>query len=140
MEDFLPSSVVAAQLPAVFFGALDERRYEEVAALMAENGIWHRQGKALTGPSGVLEAVEARPADFATAHIITNVIVEPSEGGAVVTFHSTVFTHKGDAQNPFPLVAPAQIGRYAARCAIENGSWKIVDLSNVVLFKAEDAR
>jgi hypothetical protein len=138
MKDLQPgSALAAAQLPALFFGALDERRYDDVSALMADRGVWHRQGKALTGAADLLEAMHARPADFATAHIITNVVVETVGEEAVVTFHSTVFTYKGSIEGPYPLAAPAQIGRYVARCALEAGGWKIADLSNVVLFKEE---
>ncbi|MCD0506283.1 nuclear transport factor 2 family protein [Bordetella petrii] len=63
-----------------FFHALDTRRHEEVAALMAEDGIWHRQGKALRGPGDVLQALQARPAGRSTCHIITNVRLLQSDG------------------------------------------------------------
>ena len=37
-----------------FFHALDTRRYEDVAALMARDGVWLRQGVELAGPAAVL--------------------------------------------------------------------------------------
>ncbi|GAB2911859.1 nuclear transport factor 2 family protein [Paralcaligenes ginsengisoli] len=65
-----------AQVTLAFFYALDMRRYGEVAALMAPDGIWLRQGAELRGPEGVLAALDARPASRTTCHIISNLRVE----------------------------------------------------------------
>jgi hypothetical protein len=54
------------------FGALDDGRMDDVAGAIAEDGIWHRQGKALHGPREVARA--ARPAGRVTAHLVQNVI------------------------------------------------------------------
>jgi len=68
-----------ARVTLSFFHALDTRRYEDVAALMAEAGIWQRQGAELVGPAAVLEALQARPAKRTTCHVVTNLRVELEE-------------------------------------------------------------
>ncbi|MBV6304862.1 nuclear transport factor 2 family protein [Candidimonas humi] len=65
-----------------FFHALDTRRYEDVAALMARDGVWLRQGVELAGPAAVLATLRARPAARATCHVVTNLRVEPGEAQA----------------------------------------------------------
>jgi hypothetical protein len=130
----------AVELPARFFGALDGRRYADVAALMCRTGSWHRQGKVLDGPEGVLAALEERPADFSTAHVLTNLVVDEVGVTTRVSFLSTVYAHKGSTSAPLPLVAPVQINRYEATCMEEDGSLKVLELKSSVLFKTEDRK
>lgn len=42
-----------------FYSALDRSDYDSLAAAMAPEGVWHRQGRALRGPDEVLAAVRA---------------------------------------------------------------------------------
>ena len=66
-----------------FFHALDTRRHEAAAALMAPDGTWLRQGKLLTGPREVLAAMEARAPQRTTCQVITAYDTEPQvQGGA----------------------------------------------------------
>lgn len=58
-----------------FFGHLDERRYEELAAMFPPGGRWLRQGKWLEGRAAILAAMNARSASVRVRHIISNVIV-----------------------------------------------------------------
>lgn len=75
-----------------FFHALDVRRHEEVAALMAEDGVWMRQGKALRGPREVLQALQARPAGRTTCHVITNMrLLSAEEGRAELAYFLTAY-------------------------------------------------
>lgn len=59
-----------------FFHALDTRRHDAAAALMAPEGVWMRQGKRLCGPQEVLAALNARAAERSTCHVITNLRLE----------------------------------------------------------------
>jgi hypothetical protein len=133
LSDFMQLS----QFPALLCSAIDQRRYEDVAAMVTSNGVWHRQGNQLVGPAAVLEAMQQRRTDMAIAHIVTNVIVEPTEGGATVTFHCIPFSYIGEAPKPFPLGAPGQIARWTVDCVTENGTWKATNLNSEMLFKTE---
>jgi hypothetical protein len=90
-----------------FFHALDTRRYEDVAALMAPDGVWLRQGAELAGPAAVLAALQARPAARTTCHVVTNLRVEPAQAEAAgeplrasVYFYLSAYDNggSGDAQ------------------------------------------
>ena len=59
-----------------FFHALDTRRHDAAAALMAPEGVWMRQGKRLCGPQEVLAALNARAPERSTCHVITNLRLE----------------------------------------------------------------
>ena len=90
-----PDHAVKADCEAVvlaFFHALDQRRHEDVAALMAEDGVWMRQGKALRGPQEVLQALHARPAGRTTCHVITNLrLLYASGGRAELGYYLTAY-------------------------------------------------
>lgn len=62
-----------------FFHALDTRRHDAAAALMAPEGVWMRQGKRLCGPQEVLAALDARAPERSTCHVITNLRLEAIE-------------------------------------------------------------
>lgn len=75
-----------------FFYALDVRDHEGAAAMMAPDGIWHRQGVALKGRAAVLDALAKRPANRRTCHIITNFRVLASGAQhAEVAFYLTAY-------------------------------------------------
>ena len=67
------SSQAATALVMKFFAALDTREHRVAANLMAPDGVWWRQGRQLTGPAAVLAALEQRPANRHTCHVVTNV-------------------------------------------------------------------
>jgi hypothetical protein len=120
-----------------FFQALDERRYDDQVGHLTPAGTWLRQGKLLTGPDEMRAALEERPADFHTAHVISNLVARPAAGEARATFLATVFAHRGDRPKGGHLpVTPAQIARYQAILVEELAGWRIRSLESTILFKA----
>jgi len=106
-----------------FFRHLDDGDYEDLAALMATEGVWHRQGKALIGPAMVLEAMRARPAGTTTRHLVTNMLVDAVDAHRVeASCYITVYAHTGETKpgEPAPLELPLQIGTY--RILVERGA------------------
>lgn len=57
-----------------FFRHLDERRYEELAAMFLPEGRWLRQGQWLDGREAILAAMRTRRATMRVRHIISNVV------------------------------------------------------------------
>lgn len=80
-----------------FFHHLDRREYEQVAALIADGGIWNRGGTRLQGADAVLDALRARPTGLTTRHLLSNVVVDLLDGGAAarVGYELSVFTQDG---------------------------------------------
>lgn len=90
-----------------FFHALDTRRHAVAAALMAPDGTWLRQGRLLTGPRDVLAALEARPPQRTTCHVITNLrLLEHRADQATVGYFLTAYDSDPQTQGGAPrLVA-----------------------------------
>ncbi|MEO6985770.1 MAG: nuclear transport factor 2 family protein [Paralcaligenes sp.] len=78
-----------------FFHFLDTRCYSDVAALMAPNGVWLRQGQKLVGPDAVLAALNARSATRTTCHAVSNIRValfeQAGQRHARVFFYLTAY-------------------------------------------------
>lgn len=75
-----------------FFSHLDERRYEELAAMFLPEGRWLRQGQWLDGRAAILAALRARPATMRVRHIISNVVAtRRSEDEAEVQAYMTAY-------------------------------------------------
>jgi len=75
-----------------FFNHLDERRYEELAAMFLPEGRWLRQGRWFEGRPAIVGALQARPATMRVRHIISNVLVtRRSEDEADVQAYMTAY-------------------------------------------------
>jgi hypothetical protein len=119
-----------------FFEALDERRYQEVGALIAADGIWLRQGEELRGPTEVSTALAKRPKDLTTLHVVTNLLVDArASDAAQATFCAIVFAHEGETSSIPPLKGPKQIARYSATIIRQTSDWRFSSLMSHVLFK-----
>ncbi|MFY1874748.1 nuclear transport factor 2 family protein [Achromobacter xylosoxidans] len=105
-----------------FFHALDTRRHEAAAALMAPDGTWLRQGQLLTGPREVLAALEARPPQRTTCHVITNLrLLEYDGSRAMVGYFLTAYDSDPQVQGGAPrLVA---IRDCQDRLAVHGQDW-----------------
>jgi len=121
-----------------FFRYLDDQRYDELTALFAPDGIWHRAGKALRGPQGVKEAMATRPVGFTTRHLITNVVIDLVDNDeALASYYMTVFVHEGEQRpkGPVPLDLPLHVSVFEQRFARSATGWLIKNLSGVATFQ-----
>ena len=120
-----------------FFFYLDEQEYDELTALMAPTGVWHRNGKALKGPEGVMEAMKMRPVGFTTRHLITNIMVDVDGADrAQATFYMTVFVHTGDARpsGPLPIELPLHCSVFSETFVRTAQGWRIAELEGSATF------
>lgn len=75
-----------------FFSGLDRRDNEAVAGLMADDGVWKRQGTELVGPDAVRAALAQRDPRRQTAHIVSNLWIEQATpDSARVRFYMTAY-------------------------------------------------
>ncbi|CUI60449.1 nuclear transport factor 2 family protein [Achromobacter xylosoxidans] len=109
-----------------FFHALDTRRHEAAAALIAPDGTWLRQGQLLTGPREVLAALEARPPQRTTCHVITNLrLLEYDGSRAMVGYFLTAYDSDAQVQAGAPrLVA---IRDCQDRLAVHGQDWLLAE-------------
>lgn len=108
-HDSAASIVLCSQAVMRFYAALDFGDIEGVSALMAPDGIWHRQGKILKGPADVLAALRERPAGRVTAHLVNNLVIDLAPDGleATARYMLLVFRHDRSAPstNPAPIAS-----------------------------------
>jgi hypothetical protein len=114
------------QLLINFYHLLDEKRYEELAGLFAEDGVWVRLGEELIGGPAILAAMSERD-DWLTAHLVSNIRIDIIDADTVeTTQYVTLYRHegRGEAEGPAPVVPPLGILRHRDRLAREAGVWK----------------
>jgi hypothetical protein len=75
-----------SQLANRFSHAIDNGRYEEVAMLFTEDGIFDRAGQLLSGRAAILDAMQHRHL-YTTRHVVSTLLfarVEASEAAATM--------------------------------------------------------
>ncbi|MBE2278218.1 MAG: nuclear transport factor 2 family protein [Rhodobacteraceae bacterium] len=123
-----------------FFGALDRRDFEAMAAIMTPNAVWRRGGVDLQGREALLAAMAVRPDDRHSCHLLSNQTVTfETQETAVLTFYSVAWVHVGpvDAKGIAPLTMPSSIGDYTARFAKGAEGWQLTDLRSIPRFRKE---
>ncbi|MFZ9405562.1 MAG: nuclear transport factor 2 family protein [Burkholderiaceae bacterium] len=92
--------VMCSQAVMRFYGALDAGDIEGVAGWMAPEGIWHRQGQVLRGPSEVLAALKQRPAGRVTAHLVNNLVIDLDDARGLATARYMLMVFRHDRSQP----------------------------------------
>lgn len=83
-----------------FFHALDMRRYDCMLDLFTEDCRWLRQGQWLEGKDAVRTALDSRPADVDTRHVLTNAYVSACDGdSAELEAYMTAYRYPAAAQS-----------------------------------------
>lgn len=116
-----------------FYYWLDERRYEDMATLMCEEGVWLRQGRELRGPRQLLEALRLRAGTVRVRHVMTNGFAQlDSHGVAWVQLYQTVYKHAGCAADAVPTIpGPTSVSAVTARLhRSSEGAWRIAHLQS----------
>ena len=130
MISLLPDAVRMANLTSEFYSHLDERNYEAAIRSFAVDGVWFRRGAPLIGHGAMREAMRARPADFHTRHIVSNVRVhhESADAGCVV-FYLTGHPHVGEIpEGEYVPLPPAHIvATYRDSMRKVDGEWVIAE-------------
>ncbi|CAB3627809.1 nuclear transport factor 2 family protein [Achromobacter pestifer] len=112
-----------------FFHALDTRRHEAAAALMAKDGVWMRQGRRLSGPEEVLAALNARAPERSTCHVITNLrLADLGETEATVIYFLTAYDSVPAEQGGAPRLVSIRECRDILRKTEEG--WRLADKSS----------
>lgn len=123
-----------------FYAALDASKMDEVVAAMAPTGVWHRQGKTLQGPEGVLAALRVRPAGRHTAHLVQNLIIDTQSQTTACASYMTL-VYRFDATDPIsgpsPLGLPLSISLNKDELTLdESGNWLFLEKRSEQKFAA----
>ncbi|RDK08115.1 nuclear transport factor 2 family protein [Cupriavidus lacunae] len=105
-----------------FFYFLDMRQHADAAALMAEQGTWTRGEELLRGPGEVLSALEQRPLNRTTCHVVTNLrVAHLSECSATIRFYMSAYVGVA-GEEEMRLVS---LRRCTDELVLADGAWKI---------------
>ena len=89
-----------ASVATRFFHELDRNNHAGLLRLFAPDGRWIRQGVELAGPNALLSALEARPTDRTTRHILANVVVDVAAASGHATVGYDVLVYAGGGTVP----------------------------------------
>jgi hypothetical protein len=127
------------QLTHFFFHCLDERRYDDLLALMRPDAVWHRQGKRLAGHAQIRAALEERSRTQRIRHVVSNGFVE-REDAESADFNAYMIGYRFDdgtvRQPPLPIAGPLRMLLVRMRFVREaDGAWRIRETSAIPEFE-----
>ena len=115
-----------------FFNYFDQWRYDDMAAMFAPDGVWHRAGKSLQGEAVIIAELNKRSRTQTVRHVITNVQVDVTdESSAEFMLYVTAYIHDSGTKAADPpkiqmpsllLVVPGQMVKW-------DGQWKVASMS-----------
>jgi SnoaL-like domain len=127
-----------AQILVRFFNEFDAWRYREMVQLFAPDGVWHRQGKALTGADAILSALEQRSTTQCVRHVVTNVQVTVlDDHTAESLLYVTAYQHDtGETATAVPVIrSPSLLLTVAGKLVRTADGWRISSLTMTRVFE-----
>jgi hypothetical protein len=124
--------LLMSNLTAEFYACLDDRNYDGALQCLAPDGVWVRRGVRLVGRDAIAKALNERPADFHTRHLVTNVRVrQDTVDTGVVTFYMIGLPHIGAIPEGeyVPVPQPHILNVYQDSLAKIGGRWFITEKS-----------
>ena len=109
-----------------FYRLLDDKKYEALANLFADDGVWMRLGEELNGPAAILDAMGERE-DWLTAHLLSNVQIEVSDPDhATSSQYVTLYRIEGydPSGGPAEVTLPMGILRHRDQLVRIDNHWK----------------
>lgn len=125
-----------------FFRYLDERHYDALAALLASDAVWHRQGRILRGPAEVQAALEQRSVTMRIAHIIANLMVDELDADhCIMRAYMLVIRHEPgrDQNGPSPMEGIESVRTMHIRLERTDAQWLITELKGDDILFARQA-
>jgi SnoaL-like domain len=130
------------QITHRFFYFLDERRYEDLLALMREDAVWHRQGKVLKGRAAILAALEERSRTQRIRHVITNVFLdkEDEKTASLIAYMTAYrFDNGSVTTGSVTIDGPFRFLLVRTQFVREAGKWRIAEQAATPEFEFRSA-
>lgn len=113
------------RLVMLFAHHLDHRRFREVAALFAEDGVWHRRGATMRGPAQILAFLEQRAATVVERHVMTGTLVEQQDDTTcTATSYVTIFRTDHAGGDVPTIRGPAAFGEFHDTFRLTDDGWR----------------
>jgi hypothetical protein len=120
-----------AQVLTRFFNYFDQWRYQDMADLFAEDGVWHRQGQALAGRAAILAALAQRSTTQRVRHVVTNLQIDVVDADTAASLlYVTAYRHDTGAKQTEPprIRAPYLLLVVPGRLRRTQAGWRIVHM------------
>jgi SnoaL-like domain len=120
-----------AQVLTRFFNYFDQWRYQDMADLFADDGVWHRRGQALAGRAAILAALAKRSTTQRVRHVVTNLQIDVIDADSATSLlYVTAYRHDSGAKQPSPprIRAPYLLLVVPGRLRRTDTGWKIVHM------------
>ncbi len=118
--------------------AVDDRRFDHVAALFTDDARLHTMGRTLAGRAAIREFFgpmpDAAPSRPASAHVLSNVVVELDGDAAIAESDWMMLTREESGATVIALA-----GRYRDRLERVGDRWRIAERSVVALARPRPA-
>lgn len=132
-----------SQSIARFYALLDGIEEGNVGSMVAQDGVWHRQGAVLQGPAAVDQALGQRPKGRSSLHLVSNLYTKPDSPERVTArYVCQVFRHDrapdsvaGPAPLPSSLLAVTTNEDVWVREL--SGEWKLGLKKSQVVFRGD---
>ena len=117
------------------FGRLqDQRRYEDLPALMTPDGTYTRLGEELS-IADFVDWIHTMPPNE-TRHFVTATdFSEVKADSAKSITYYTLYLYNGDAEKPYPLDGPFVVGEYHEEFTKTDAGWKIRSRKAQIIFR-----
>ena len=118
------------QLTHRFYYDLDESRYTQLVAAFRDDGVWHRQGKALKGHAQIRAAMDERPRTMRTRHVISNAFLSESDAdSATLIAYMTAYRFEDGSERkpPYPIQGAFRLNLVKIRFQRERGEWRMAE-------------
>ncbi|NCF44274.1 MAG: hypothetical protein GWP70_05570 [Proteobacteria bacterium] len=120
---------------------LDTQRYDAFAALFGAQGVLAVAGR-VAGQAAIAKAMERRPAELRSRHVLTNILIEPiHDTRATGITYLSLYRHIGAAsllEKPIEGFTPAAIGHYADELELTPDGWRFAHRELHLAFKNSD--
>ncbi|MGZ5998958.1 MAG: nuclear transport factor 2 family protein [Rhizomicrobium sp.] len=120
-----------AQLLTRFFNYFDQWRYDDMAALFAPDGVWHRAGKSLKR-GDIVETLNTRSRTQTVRHVVTNTQVDVVDASnAKFVLYVTAYMHDTGtkATRPPKIQSPYLLLVVSGTLVKVGNDWKIANMS-----------
>lgn len=117
------------------YSLMDQGDYDGCASLFAPDATWVRGGKPVQGRAAIREALNQRPADQVSRHIVTNVLVR-QDGASTATATAVFIPIRGVVRENGTCAMPAisALGDLRYTFVRTEGRWLIQTLQPSMTF------
>jgi SnoaL-like domain len=133
------SAAACVRLVAGFAYLVDQRRYDELADLFTDDGVFERPGTRAQGRAGILAFMAARPETMDTRHVCSVPFFEElTADRASLRTYVTMFHGQADPQGgPTAVAGSAGVVEFHDICVRAADGWRILHhKSHVAMVRA----